>query len=80
MAEEERVEPENALPYHYDALPKRAIRLLQIPEQSICQPWSLTAYDLHDYPSYICLSYTWGPHSTLRNAKQNMSAQTDLSF
>lgn len=63
MAEIEPVENNNAIPIHYrhDYLPERAIRLLEIPEKSIDQPWSLNAYDLGSCPSYVCLSYTWGP-------------------
>jgi hypothetical protein len=47
--------------YRYDHLPERAIRLLDIPEKSIEQPWSLNVYDLDRCSPYVCLSYTWGP-------------------
>ena len=51
----------DSIPYHYDYLPERAIRLLELPDKSIDQPWSLKTHNLEECPSYICLSYTWGP-------------------
>jgi hypothetical protein len=47
--------------YRYDHLPERAIRLLEIPEKLIEQPWLLNDYDLEHCSPYVCLSYTWGP-------------------
>jgi Heterokaryon incompatibility protein (HET) len=61
MAEDMRADNEDTISYRYQVLPKRAIRLLKIPKESIYQPWTLTAYELEECPSYISLSYTWGP-------------------
>jgi Heterokaryon incompatibility protein (HET) len=57
----EREKNDDAAPYFYKPLPVRAVRLLRIPEPGIIPSWSLDSYDLASCPSYVCLSYTWGP-------------------
>lgn len=59
--EPERAENEDAIPYRYNPLPGRTIRLLQFPDEAVDQPWSLEAHGLENCPTYISLSYTWGP-------------------
>ena len=74
---------EDAIPYHYEDLPEGAIRLLQIPEQAIDQPWLLNAYELGECPTYVCLSYTWGPpvdteecKADYKDAKRSLNLRT----
>jgi Heterokaryon incompatibility protein (HET) len=61
MSKAKHTSTKNADLYCYEALPEGCIRLLEIPECAYCEPWVLTSYVLEKCPSYVCLSYTWGP-------------------